>query len=197
MSGDSPDGHKLSRSAATFGGCITVGFSTCFGALFGLLTRHVYIPIMVPLALGAMVGATVGLWAFISAVRGRVVVAILVLATWVVTLFAFHWVEYRVSFITAIQQELELDNVTAPLSQSDVQQAADSALRRSVGTDGFWGFMKLRARSGIRWRLSGETSTGYFAGLFAWFIDFLLGLVLALRVSLGVQRRRVLADASQ
>jgi hypothetical protein len=173
------------------------GLSAGSGAVFGLLTRDLYVPILVPLAMGASVGAILGMWVFLQSVRRGAVVILVSVIVWGGAVITFHWVEYRVSFMQTIQAELNLDVLTGPVSRQEVEEVANVALERGVGSQGFLGFLRLRARSGVRWRLSGKLSTGYLPGVMAWVLDVLVGALLAIRVAMGVRKRLDLEATAQ
>ena len=105
--------------------------------------------------------------------------------------------EYRVTFVQAIERELALDVATFSPSPSDLHTAAEHALVEAVGRDGFWGFLLVRARGGVRSRLTGRTFTGYVPGMTVWALDLILGFSLALKIVRGVHRRRVLEGSTQ
>ena len=180
------------RICVVIAAIVVLGLSSCIGGVFSLLTRDVYVPVLVPVGMGVSVGAVVGFFAYLLDRVSFTSVILAALLGWCGAVTVFHLVEYEFVFKRAVQQELELDTATSDLSGQDVQQMADSALLRGVGTPGFWGFLKLRARSGIRVRLSGRIWTGYGPGLAVWAFDILLGGFLVIRIVRGVRKRRVL-----
>ncbi len=178
------------------GSASAMGFCAVLGALLALLTRDVYVPIVVPIVLGAGVGAVMGVSVFVLEMQHRSAVYSSAIAAWLIATVAFHHVEYRVTFVQAVERELALDMATFSPTPSDLHAAAERALVEAVGRDGFLGFMQLRARGGVRSRLTGRTFTGYVPGVTVWALDLILGFSLVLKIVRGVHRRRILEGST-
>ncbi|MFT5433885.1 MAG: hypothetical protein ACI9OJ_004595 [Myxococcota bacterium] len=160
-----------------------------FGALGAALTRSTYVPVLIPVALAAAVGVIVGLVVHLMAVRNRVVLTGAVLVSWMATIGAFHYVEYRYQFVPSMSELSALEGGPPLVSEVEQMAVSNMVLESSVGRAGFLGFLELRARGGVRLRASNTIAPTLFAGLTVWLLDFVIGLMVLGRLVFGVSRR--------
>ena len=143
------------------------------------------------MALGGLAGVGIGMALHILRVRSRWAVVAAGLCGWIALAGAFHWVEYRYTFVPEVALAVALDGNAAGalrLTDADALDAADAMLIETVGQPGFMGFVKLRARAGVRLRIL-PASLGTHAGELVWVVDLLIIFTLIMRITLGVSSR--------
>ena len=166
------------------------------GALGGaggtVLSRTLYIPLLMPIAMGVVVGIGLGFLVYLLGVRSRVVGLAAATLAFAACAGAFHYTEYRWSFVPGVRHVLDrahrADNA-GRLPPDQAVAAADAVLMDLVGRPGFLGFLELRLRSGVRLRLRKGQGGAVGWALALWALDLLLLFGLILRLTRGVQRR--------
>jgi hypothetical protein len=170
---------------------IAVTAGAIVGALIALLTRNIYVPILVPLTMGAALGAACGYFVHYWSVRNLWVVGVATVLGWMVCMSVFHWVEYRNGFVGAISvahNQARASDGAPALTPEQAIQAGDIVLDSLVGEGGFYGFLKLRVRAGMRMRGFGQPTLGAPWAIGVWLLDLFVVLLLAIKIGLGVAR---------
>ncbi len=144
------------------------------------------------MALGAAVGVVVGFMNHMCGFKGGLMVAASVLAGWVICAASFHYIEYADGFVGAVRdahQSVGTHAGAISLSDDDARAAADGFLIEQVGEGGFRGFLKLRAKAGIRMRGFGPGGIAPSWALGMWVVDLFVMLALIGRIGAGAAAR--------
>jgi|GEM_PF-6763796 hypothetical protein len=159
------------------------------GALSALLTATYYVPVLVPIAMGAGCGMALGFVVHYVGLRRRSWVVLAALATWLLCVSTFHWVEYRVVFTNGVR--IAYDQVRAvdggpPLSDEEALAMTEDLLVERTGHGGVKGFLLYRGRAGLKIRLLQERRLGMAWSMGLWCLDLLVLFLVIARISLGV-----------
>jgi hypothetical protein len=142
--------------------------------------------------MGAAIGVGVGFWSNASEFFDGPVPWVATALSCVMCLGVFHYVEYADGFVNLVREAHEIEDPALgviELDDAQAQELADRTLQRAVGQGGFVGFLKLRARAGLRLRGFGPGMLGSGFALGIWILDILVLLLLAFRVAVGAARR--------
>ncbi len=166
------------------------------GALVGgftaLLTRSVYVPILVPMFMGASIGMAVGFWANASEFYGGPLPWVATTLACLMCIGVFHYVEYADGFVNLVRRAHQVEGEGFEATRIDDAQAralAERSLVSAVGEGGFVGFLKLRAKAGLKLRGFGPGSLGSRWSLVIWGLDLFVIFLLAFRIAVGAAAR--------
>ena len=112
--------------------------------------------------------------------------------TWASCITAFHYTEYRVVFVGAVQDafnETRAVDGGPPLSGDEAITQSDEILEKETGHAGFRGFLTYRGRSGLEMRVLQKKVEHPAWSIGVWILDLLVLLFVMLRIGLGVVRR--------